>query len=154
MVTEFCWVSELRIHRRPADAYGNGRILIAGDVAHIQSLFSDQGQNTGLGSAENLAGEVALAALGRAACRLLDTNEGERRPLAQKVLSATSTAVDIMLPSTRGKRLVRDKIVLPVLRLPLSSASCGWPPPNSAWAAPVPSCRWKVGSNAGRCSAA
>ncbi|MGP3937904.1 hypothetical protein [Nonomuraea sp. KM88] len=73
-----------------------------------------------------------LVALGRADCRLLDTYEGERRPLAQKVLWATSTAVDIMLPSTRGKRLVRDKFVVPVLRLPLSSASCGWAPPNSA----------------------
>ncbi|MGV9779577.1 aromatic-ring hydroxylase C-terminal domain-containing protein, partial [Streptosporangium sp. NPDC003464] len=49
---------------------------------------------------------------------LLDTYEGERRPLARNVLRATSTAVNIMLPDTRWKRLVRDKVVLPAVRLP------------------------------------
>ncbi|MEQ4720221.1 FAD-dependent monooxygenase [Nonomuraea sp. B19D2] len=117
-VTEIRWASEFRIHRRLADAYRRGRILLAGDAAHIQSPTGGQGQNTGLGDAENLAWKLALVACGRAGQRLLDTYEGERRPLARNVLRATSTAVDIMLPHTPWKRLVRDKLVLPAVRLP------------------------------------
>ncbi|GAA3517404.1 4,5-epoxidase [Streptosporangium album] len=117
-VTDIRWASEFRIHRRLADAYRRGRILLAGDAAHIQSPTGGQGQNTGLGDAENLAWKLVLVARGRADQRLLDTYEGERRPLARNVLRATSTAVGIMLPHTPWKRLVRDKVVLPVVRLP------------------------------------
>jgi 4,5-epoxidase len=117
-VTDIRWASEFRIHRRLADAYRRGRILLAGDAAHIQSPTGGQGQNTGLGDAENLAWKLVLVARGRAGQRLLDTYEGERRPLARKVLRATSTAVNIMLPHDPWKRLLRDKVVLPVVRLP------------------------------------
>ncbi|MEU6789159.1 FAD-dependent monooxygenase [Nonomuraea angiospora] len=117
-VTDIRWASEFRIHRRLADAYRRGRILLAGDAAHIQSPTGGQGQNTGLGDAENLAWKLVLVTRSRADQRLLDTYEGERRPLARKVLRATSTAVDIMLPHDPWKRLLRDNVVLPVVRLP------------------------------------
>jgi 4,5-epoxidase len=117
-VTEVRWASEFRLHRRLAETYRRGRILLAGDAAHIQSPTGGQGQNTGLGDAENLGWKLALVAGGRADQRLLDSYEAERRPLAQKVLAATSTAVDIMLPDTRWKRLVRDWLVMPAVRLP------------------------------------
>jgi 4,5-epoxidase len=118
-VTDVCWASEFRIHRRLAETYRRGRILLAGDAAHIQSPTGGQGQNTGLGDAENLGWKLVLVAGGRAGQRLLDTYEGERRPLARTVLTATSTAVDIMLPDTRWKRLVRDWLVMPAVRLPV-----------------------------------
>ncbi|MER6948741.1 FAD-dependent monooxygenase [Nonomuraea sp. NPDC000554] len=117
-VAEVRWASEFRIHRRLADAYRRGRILLAGDAAHIQSPSGGQGQNTGLGDSENLGWKLVLVARGSADQRLLDTYEGERRPLARNVLRATSTAVDIMLPDNEWKRLVRDKVVLPIFRLP------------------------------------
>ncbi|GAA1254612.1 FAD-dependent monooxygenase [Pseudonocardia aurantiaca] len=117
-VTDVRWASEFRIHRRLADTYRSGRILLAGDAAHIQSPTGGQGQNTGLGDAENLGWKLVLVASGRADQRLLDTYEGERRPLARTVLTATSTAVDIMLPDNRWKRLVRDWLVMPAVRLP------------------------------------
>jgi 4,5-epoxidase len=117
-VTEVRWASEFRLHRRLAQTYRRGRILLAGDAAHIQSPTGGQGQNTGLGDAENLGWKLGLVAGGRADQRLLDTYEAERRPLATKVLAATSTAVDIMLPNRRWKRLVRDWLVMPAVRLP------------------------------------
>lgn len=112
------WATEFRIHRRLAETYRRGRILLAGDAAHIQSPTGGQGQNTGLGDAENLGWKLALVARGRASQSLLDTYEAERRPLARTVLAATSTAVDIMLPNTGWKRLVRDRLVMPVMRVP------------------------------------
>ena len=117
-VSEVRWASEFRLHRRLADTYRRGRILLAGDAAHIQSPTGGQGQNTGLGDAENLGWKLASVAGGRADPRLLDTYEAERRPLARKVLAATSTAVDIMLPDRRWKRLVRDWLIMPAIRLP------------------------------------
>ena len=117
-VTQVRWASEFRLHRRLAEAYRCGRIFLAGDAAHIQSPTGGQGQNTGLGDAENLGWKLALVAGGRADPRLLDTYQAERRPLAQKVLAATSTAVGIMLPDRRWKRLVRDWLVMPAIRLP------------------------------------
>ncbi|MGH3094732.1 MAG: FAD-dependent monooxygenase [Streptosporangiales bacterium] len=116
-VTDVRWASEFRLHRRLADTYRRGRILIAGDAAHIQSPSGGQGQNTGLGDAENLGWKLVLVARGRADQRLLDTYEGERRPLARTVLTATSTALGIMLPDNRLKRLVRDWVVMPAMRL-------------------------------------
>lgn len=113
---EVRWASEFRLHRRLADTYRRGRILLAGDAAHIQSPTGGQGQNTGLGDAENLGWKLALVASGRADQRLLNTYEEERRPLARKVLAATSTAVAIMLPDRWWKRLVRDWLVLPTIR--------------------------------------
>lgn len=111
------WASEFRIHRRLADTYRRGRMFLAGDSAHIQSPTGGQGQNTGLGDAENLAWKLALVAQGRADTRLLDTYEGERRPLAQAVLKATSSAVSIMLPATKWQRFLRDRVVMPAMRL-------------------------------------
>lgn len=117
-VEKVLWASEFRIHRRLATAYRRGRLLIAGDAAHIQSPTGGQGQNTGLGDAENLGWKLALVASGRADPQLLDTYEAERRPLARNVLAATSTAVTVMLPENRWQRALRDRIVMPAIRLP------------------------------------
>jgi 4,5-epoxidase len=112
------WASEFRIHRRLAETYRRGRILLAGDAAHIQSPSGGQGQNTGLGDAENLGWKLVLVARGLAADSLLDTYGAERRPLARKVLAATTAAVDFMLPDTWWRRVVRDWLIMPALRVP------------------------------------
>lgn len=117
-VCDVVWATEFRIHRRLAETFRRGRILIAGDAAHIQSPTGGQGQNTGLGDAENLGWKLGLVATGRADPRLLDSYDAERRRLAAKVLAATSGAVGIMLPDRRWKRVVRDLVVMPAFRIP------------------------------------
>ena len=54
------WTSSFRIQRRLADSYRRGRVLLAGDAAHIHSPLGGQGMNTGIGDAENLAWKLAL----------------------------------------------------------------------------------------------
>jgi 4,5-epoxidase len=49
------WTSTFRIHWRLADRFRQGRMLVAGDAAHIHSPVGGQGMNTGVGDAENLA---------------------------------------------------------------------------------------------------
>jgi 4,5-epoxidase len=111
------WTSVFRFNRRLADSYRSGRILLAGDAAHIHSPLGGQGLNTGIGDAENLAFKLALVISGHAGTGLLDTYSAERRPIAESVLSATSFGTKLGFPTTSaGRRLFA--VLSPLLRLP------------------------------------
>ncbi|WP_033441814.1 FAD-dependent monooxygenase [Saccharothrix sp. NRRL B-16314] len=115
---EWVWASVFRIHRRLAETYRCGRVLLAGDAAHIHSPFGGQGMNTGLGDAENLAWRLALVVAGRAGDRLLDGYQAERRPVAEEVLGATSGLTGLVLGESPVARLVRDRVLFPLMTLP------------------------------------
>ena len=74
--------------------------------------------NTGLGDAHNLGWKLALVTRGRAAERLLDTYEAERRPVAAEVLKDTTTNTNLLLGNSVWTRLIRDYLFLPAMRLP------------------------------------
>jgi 2-polyprenyl-6-methoxyphenol hydroxylase-like FAD-dependent oxidoreductase len=114
-ITSVEWTSSFRIHRRLTDAYRCGRMLLAGDAAHIHSPLGGQGMNTGIGDAENLAWKLALVISGRADAGLLDTYEAERRPIAKDVLKSTSGVTELVVGQGRLSRFVRDRIALPLL---------------------------------------
>ena len=116
-VTDPSWVSVFRFHRRLASTYRRGRILLAGDAAHIHSPFGGQGMNTGLGDAYNLGWKLALVTQGRADERLLDTYEAERRPVAADVLKSTTNNTKLLLGTTLLTRLIRDYLFVPAMRL-------------------------------------
>jgi 2-polyprenyl-6-methoxyphenol hydroxylase-like FAD-dependent oxidoreductase len=109
------WTSTFRIHRRLADTYRRGRILLAGDAAHIHSPLGGQGMNTGIGDAENLAWKLALVVSGRADQGLLDTYGAERRPIAKGVLETTSSVTEIVVSQRCAARLLRDRIAVPLM---------------------------------------
>jgi len=117
-VTDPSWVSVFRFHRRLASTYRRGRILLAGDAAHIHSPFGGQGMNTGLGDAYNLGWKLALVTRERAAERLLDTYEAERRPVAAEVLRDTTTNTNLLLVNSAWTRFIRDHLFIPGMRLP------------------------------------
>ncbi len=109
------WTSSFRIQRRLADTYRRGRVLLAGDAAHIHSPLGGQGMNTGIGDAENLAWKLALIISGRAGDGLLDTYEAERRPIAKDVLESTSGLTELVVGESPVARFVRDRIAVPLL---------------------------------------
>ena len=113
------WTSTFRIHRRLAERFRQGKILLAGDAAHIHSPMGGQGLNTGLGDAENLAWKLALVASRRAAPALLDSYEAERRPVAAEVLASTSAVTRMVLGKSRLARMVRDRVFVPALNVPV-----------------------------------
>ncbi len=113
------WTSTFQIHRRLADTYRRGRVLLAGDAAHIHSPLGGQGMNTGIGDAENLAWKLAAVGSGRARPALLDTFEAERRPIAAEVLGSTSSMTRLVFADGPISRLVRDWIFVPLLNRPL-----------------------------------
>lgn len=83
------WSSVFRISHRIVDAYGRGRVFVAGDAAHIHPPTGAQGMNTGIQDAHNLAWKLALAVSGVAADGLLDSYDAERRPVGEEVVGRT-----------------------------------------------------------------
>jgi len=80
------WSSLWRANIRLVDRYREGRVLLAGDAAHIHTPAGGQGMNTGIQDAHNLGWKLAAVAEG-ASPRLLDSYEAERRPVAADVLA-------------------------------------------------------------------
>ncbi|MGH3669170.1 MAG: FAD-dependent monooxygenase, partial [Pseudonocardiaceae bacterium] len=113
------WTSAFRFHRRLAETYRAGRVLLAGDAAHIHSPFGGQGLNTGIGDAENLAWKLALVCTGRAAPTLLDSYEAERRPVAHDVLASTTEMTRLVMGTSAVARLLRDHVLVPLMNRPL-----------------------------------
>ncbi len=88
-VTELVWSSRFRVHHRLADHYRRGRILLAGDAAHVHSPAGGQGMNTGIQDALSLAEKLTLVLRDGAAEDTLDRYEAERRPVAEEVVAFT-----------------------------------------------------------------
>ncbi|MFD9406391.1 FAD-dependent monooxygenase [Streptomyces sp. NPDC059989] len=88
-VSDIRWASVFRISHRIVDRYGDGRVFVAGDAAHIHPPTGAQGMNTGIQDAWNLAWKLALAVEGVAHPALLDSYDAERRPIGEEVVSRT-----------------------------------------------------------------
>ena len=96
-----------------ATAYRNGRVLLAGDAAHIHSPLGGQGLNLGLGDAMNLGWKLAATIRGDAPVGLLDSYFLERQPVGEQVLDWSRAQVALMRPtrSTRAlEAIIRDLI--------------------------------------------
>ncbi|WP_035858080.1 FAD-dependent monooxygenase [Cryptosporangium arvum] len=100
------WLSRFGDATRLAEHYRVGRVLLAGDAAHIHPPIGGQGLNLGLQDAFNLGWKLAAQVRGWAPDTLLDTYESERRPVAADVLD--NTRAQIELSSTEpGPQAVR-----------------------------------------------
>ncbi len=86
------WMDTIQLRRGQAASYRRGRVLLAGDAAHVHSPAGAQGMNTGIQDACNLGWKLALAAAGTAGEPLLDSYESERRPIARRVRQLTDIA--------------------------------------------------------------
>ncbi|WP_406090155.1 FAD-dependent monooxygenase [Streptomyces sp. NBC_01013] len=83
------WSSVFRISHRIVDRYGDGRVFVAGDAAHIHPPTGAQGMNTGIQDACNLAWKIALVVRGEAGSALLTSYDAERRPVGEEVVGRT-----------------------------------------------------------------
>ena len=90
---------------RLATTYRRGRVLLAGDAAHIHSALGGQGLNAGLGDAMNLGWKLASSVRGSAPEGLLDTYEAERRPVGEWVLDWTRAQAALLRPGAQARAL-------------------------------------------------
>jgi 2-polyprenyl-6-methoxyphenol hydroxylase-like FAD-dependent oxidoreductase len=90
---------------RQASTYRQGRVLLAGDAAHVHSPFGGQGLNLGIGDAVNLGWKLAATIHGWAPDGLLDTYTTERHPIGEWVLEWTRAQVALMRSDVRTKAL-------------------------------------------------
>lgn len=84
------WESAVRV----ADGFRHGRVLLAGDAAHVMPPWGGFGANTAIQDVHNLAWKLALVHRGLAHERLLDTYDAERRPVATAVSSIAGSMND------------------------------------------------------------
>jgi 2-polyprenyl-6-methoxyphenol hydroxylase-like FAD-dependent oxidoreductase len=120
------WESQFDLSHGLADRYRRGRVLLAGDAAHIHSPVGGQGLNTGVQDAHNLAWKLALAARldDDAAGPLLDSYEQERRAVAKAMVDGVARVtglitrqtgilrrlVGLVAPSVISRRAVQAKL--------------------------------------------
>jgi len=90
---------------RQATAYRNGRVLLAGDAAHIHAPLGGQGLNLGLGDAMNLGWKLAETIQEKAPEGLLDSYQTERYPLGAQVLDWSRAQVLAMRPDPNARAL-------------------------------------------------
>lgn len=110
------WITRYRAHHRFVDRYRAGRAFVAGDAAHIHSPAGGQGMNTGLQDVANLAWKLAAVLRGGNEA-LLDTYDGERRPVGEKVVKSTGRLFAAAAGQAGFKAALRDLILPLVLKI-------------------------------------
>jgi 2-polyprenyl-6-methoxyphenol hydroxylase-like FAD-dependent oxidoreductase len=103
------WITRFTDVTRQAAAYRQGRVLLAGDAAHVHSPVGGQGLNTGIQDAVNLGWKLAQVVKGTSPERLLDTYHDERHPVSARVLRTTMAQVALARVDDRIDAL-RDSV--------------------------------------------
>ena len=104
------WISRFTDMTRQAAAYREGRVLLAGDAAHVHSPVGGQGLNTGVQDAVNLGWKLAQVVNGVSPDSLLDTYHDERHPVAERVLRNTMAQVALTRPGDARLDALRDTV--------------------------------------------
>ena len=160
---ELVWKSLYNARALSLDSYHHGRILFAGDAAHLVPIFGVRGMNSGIDDAFNLAWKLARVAKKQADPALLDSYTEERRGAFVENIAAARLSTFFMSPPGPGTALMRDAALelacsepqfRPLINPRQSSAHCyrspliqqaetqpdwpegtqpGWPLPDLPW---------------------
>jgi 3-(3-hydroxy-phenyl)propionate hydroxylase len=99
------WISRFTDTTRQAATYRQGRVLLAGDAAHVHPPHGGQGLNIGVQDAVNLGWKLAQVVKGISPDDLLDTYHAERHPVGARVLRNTMAQVALITTDDRHEAL-------------------------------------------------
>ena len=105
------WISLYRANALTLDRYRHGRVLFAGDAAHLVPIFGVRGANSGIDDADNLAWKLAAVLQGLASERLLDTYSEERVAAARENLSYGTKSTEFMAPPSFAFEWMRTAVL-------------------------------------------
>jgi 3-(3-hydroxy-phenyl)propionate hydroxylase len=105
------WASVYTFQCRRMKSFRHGRVLFAGDAAHLVSPFGARGANSGFQDTDNLAWKLALVLARRAPERLLDSYDAERTYAADENILNSTRATDFITPKSRASRVFRDAVL-------------------------------------------
>jgi 3-(3-hydroxy-phenyl)propionate hydroxylase len=108
---EIVWKSVYRFHSRCVDRMRCGRILIAGDAAHLVSPFGARGLNSGVADAENAAWKIAYVGRGWAPRALLESYHAERHAAARENIAVTTATMDFLVPPDERRARLRAEVL-------------------------------------------
>jgi len=129
---EIVWRSVYRFHSRVVDRMRVGRVLLAGDCAHLMAPFGARGLNSGVADAENAAWKIAYVLRGWAPEGLLESYHDERHAAARENLEVTGATMRFLVPhderdrSRRAETLARA-VADPAARLAVDSGRLSEP---------------------------
>ncbi|MEV5326017.1 FAD-dependent oxidoreductase [Nonomuraea sp. NPDC052634] len=124
VVEEVIWGSRFRVHHRIADSYRHGRVLLAGDAAHVHSPAGGQGMNLGIEDAVRL-GETLSDVLKGGPDALLDAYAAGRRPVAEKVVRLASR-LTALATARAAARPLRNAVLALAGRVPAVRRRLAW----------------------------
>lgn len=105
------WSSIYKFQCRRMERFVHGRMLFAGDSAHLVSPFGARGCNGGIADADNLAWKLDLVVQGRAPAGLLESYDEEAVLAADANILASSRSTDFMTPKSEASRILRDAVL-------------------------------------------
>ncbi len=123
-VQELIWSSRFRVHHRIADTYRQGRLLLAGDAAHVHSPAGGQGMNLGIDDAVHL-GEALARVLDGEPDSLLDSYAAARRAQAEQVV-ALAGRLTKLATAAAGRRVLRNLILALAGHIPAVRTRLAW----------------------------
>jgi hypothetical protein len=112
------WLSRFHSEERQVPRYRDGRVLLAGDAAHVHSPAGGQGMNTSIQDSANLGWKLAATVRGWAPPGLLDTYQAERHPVGRQVLRNSGALLRIALKPPSALVPARNALALAVTRIP------------------------------------
>jgi 3-(3-hydroxy-phenyl)propionate hydroxylase len=101
-----------------AERWRVGRVLLAGDAAHMTPQFMGQGMSSGVRDAHNLAWKLDAMLRGRAGMSLIDSYEAERKPHAKEMIDVSVRMMEFVSQPNRVKAAFRNAVVALLLKMP------------------------------------
>jgi 3-(3-hydroxy-phenyl)propionate hydroxylase len=119
---ELIWVGPYSYRSLCLARFRVGRVLFAGDAAHVMSPFGARGGNSGIQDADNLVWKLSLVLQGRAPEALLASYDAERRAAARENIRITNRTTRFLSPPSASERVLRDAVISLAREYPFARA--------------------------------